>query len=280
MKLSIFPTVYPLPKSKEEKHQESKKASHCQVVDFTNDDELLKAVTTYAWSPFVFEGNKRLSDNFLSCDLLTYDIDYGMTIEQAELIITKAKLCCLCLPSTSHTPEAHRFRIILPLARTITNAEVYSQTWAKGAELFGVVDEQTKDLGRFFFSCTTDDGFWIEGDFFVPVIPEPINVQNSSHSQTYMIEVTEDIDKLVQDIYGEKRDKIPEAVDFFIRNAPTGLPGKWINSISAASFSLTLSGVDEGVIIDLMEQLAPQGKLDKRDIYQIKRAIRDGVNAR
>jgi hypothetical protein len=278
MKLSIFKTVNPLPKSKDEKHQQSKKASQCEVVEIANDDQLVQSITTYAWSPFIFKNNKRLADNFISCDLLVYDIDEGLTIDACEAIITKEKLCCLCLPSPSHTPENQRFRVVLPLARTITSPQVYEDTWFEGAKLFGVVDEQCKDRARFFFSCTTDDGFWLEGDFFNPIVKAPADVVNYTPSQTYMIEVTEDIDKLVQDIYGEKRNKIPEAVDFFLKNAHTGLKGKWVNSLNAAVFSLALSGVDEEKIFDVIEQLAPQA-LDKKDKYQIKRAIRDGKSA-
>lgn len=279
MKISIFESVNPLPKSKEEKNLQSKKASQCKVVDILNDDQLVQTVCKYAWSPFVFDKNKRLADNFISCDLLVYDIDEGLTIDEAEQIVSQNKLCCLCLPSPSHTPENPRFRIVLPLARTITNAEVYQETWRKGAELFGVVDEQCKDLARFFFSCTSDDGFWIEGDFFNPVTPKLEQTSNTyTQSQTYMVTVTEDLEELTTQIYGEKRDKIPEAVHFFLTNAHTGLPGKWNSSLNAFVFSLTLSGVDDRIIMDICEQLAPL-PLDKRDLYQIKRSIRDGKAA-
>lgn len=277
MKLSIFPSVSPLPKGKEEKHQESKKASQCSTVDFMNDDQLADFVCTYAWSPFIFRDNKRLAANFLSTDLLVYDIDDGMTIDKATEIVEQQKLCALILPSTSHTPEHHKFRIILPLARTITSPEIYQETWRKHSDIFGVVDEQCKDTARFFFSCRDDDGFWIEGDFIEPLIPAPV-AKDFTPSQTYMIEVTEDLDQVVEQIYGEKRTKIPEAVDYFVRNAHTGLPGNWVNSLNRFVFSLTLSGVDDTLIEEVCEKLAPQS-LDNKDLYQIKRAIRDGKNA-
>lgn len=278
MKLSIFPTVNPLPKSKEEKHQQSKKASACEVRSVANEQDLFNLVTKYAWSPFIFDKNKRLADNFTETSFLVYDIDEGMTIDEAEAIVAREKLCCLCLPSTSHTPEAHRFRIILPLARTVTNAEVYEATWLKGAELFGCVDEQAKDLGRFYFGCRDDDWFWLEGEFFNPVLPEPTKNDSHTPSQTYMVEVTEDLQAVCEQIYGEKRNKIPEAVHHFVKNAHTGLKGTWTNDLSRFVFSLTLSGVDDTLIWDICDQLAPS-KLDSKDKYQIKRAIRDGKAA-
>lgn len=211
--------------------------------------------------------------------MLTYDIDEGLTLEQAEEILSQSKLCALVLPSTSHTPEHHRFRVILPLARTITNADMYNQTWEKGAEIFGgVIDTQTRDLGRFYFGCRSDDGFWLEGDFFNPVTPKLEQSQSYTPSQTTMISVTDDLSQLVEQIYGEKREKIPEAVDFFLKNAHTGLQGKWTNSLNSFVFSLTLSGVDDSIIYQVCEELAPQ-KLDRKDEYQIKRSIRDGKAA-
>jgi hypothetical protein len=274
MRLSIFPEVEHLPKSKEEKHQASKKASICRVVSADNDSQLFKLVCNHAWSPFLFENNKRLASNFISTDFLVFDIDEGMTIDAAAEIVENEKLCALILPSTSHSPEAHRFRIILPLARTISSVKSYQDTWAKGAELFGVVDEQCKDTARFFFSCRDDDGFWLEGDLFSPIaLPErviPTHVSSSS-----MITVTEDISELVLQIYGERREKIPEAVEYFIKNAESGIPGNWTNSLNAFCFSLILSGVESDMVEDLCEQLAPN-PLDSKDLYQINRSIKDG----
>ncbi len=278
MKLSIFQEVQPLPKSKAEKHEESKKASQCSVKIADSDEELADLICTYAWSPFIFAENRRLASNFVSCDFLVYDIDEGLTIDECSAIIEKANLCCLCLPSPSHTDIAPRFRIVLPLARTITSAAVYQETWKKGAELFGVVDEQCKDLARFFFSCTKSDGFWTEGELFAPVFLEEKVKPLERSSQGVMINVDGTIEDFVTSLYGEKRDKIPEAVDYFIKNAHTGLPGNWVNSLNSAVFSLALSGVDEDAIFEAIEQLAPE-KLDKRDIFQIKRSIKDGQNA-
>lgn len=278
MRLSIFPEVLNLPKSKEEKHQASKKASQCKVVSASNDTQLVEIVCSHAWSPFIFDNNKRLASNFISTDFLVFDIDEGMTIDKAAEIVEKEKLCALILPSTSHTPEAHRFRIILPLARTISSVKSYQDTWTKGAALFGVVDEQCKDLARFFFSCRDDDGFWLEGDFFSPIAPIEKPVLHIKHSPTALIPVSEGISEMVEQIYGEKRDKIPEAVEHFIKNAGTGLPGEWVNSLNAFCFSLTLSGVDDGIIEQLCEELAPL-PLDAKDLYQIKRSIKDGKSA-
>lgn len=281
MKISIFPKAKPHPKSKEEKHKESMKVSapnKPEVRSIANDEQLIEAVSQFAWSPFIFSGT-RLESNFVSCDFLVYDVDEGMKIDEAEIIVKKSGYCCLCLPSTSHTEDAHRFRIIFPLASTITDPEIFRATWKEGAELFGIVDEQCKDIARFYFGCTQNDGFWQEGDLFTPVVPVQNVRANLEQQHAKLIDVNPQHKDFINQIYGEERKFVPECVQFFIENAHTGLPGTWINALNAAVFSLSLSGVDESVIVEAMEKLAPNS-LDGRDMYQIKRAVKDGIKAR
>ena len=278
MRLSIFPAANPHPKGKEEKNNEAYKFSapnYPETVEFDDEDELVRFVTSYAWSPFIFDGYRR-EENFLSTDFLVFDIDYGMTIEECASLVKKANLCCLCLPSPSHTDEAQRFRVILPLERPITNLEVYALTWRKGATLFGAADEQCKDGCRGYFGSTEVDGFWTEGELFAPVFPveSPVDYTGTDSTPS-LIDVTADINEIVTQIYGEQRQRIPEAVDFFIKNAKTGLDGEWNCRLNSFVFSLSLSNVESCAIISICEQLAPL-PLDKKDLYQIKRAIKDG----
>lgn len=281
MKLSLFPAANPHPRSKEEKSVEAFKfsAPHLpETVEFNTEDELIKYVTESCWSPFVFSG-KRHADNFVSCDLLVYDIDEGLTIDEAKKKVKKLGLACLCLPSPSHTEEAHRFRLILVLARTIFDKDVYRESWLKGAEIFGVVDEQCKDVARAYFGSTMEDGFWEEGAFFEPVMPQPKKEEMGQvlrHEGSVMLPVGGDISETIKAIYGEERSFVPEAVDFFLRNAHTGLPGQWTNSLNRFCFSLALSGVQKDAILRLCNELAPD-ELDRKDLYQIERAIRDAA---
>jgi hypothetical protein len=277
MRLSIFPAANPHPRNKDEKRVEAFKfsAPHLpEVRDFFTEDELIELVTNNCWSPFVFSG-QRHADNFVSCDLLVYDIDEGLTIDEAKSKVEKLGLACLCLPSPSHTDEAHRFRLIMPLSRTIYSEEIYAATWSTGAEIFGTVDQQTKDLARAFFGCTMTDGFWNEGELFEPVeATEKEEIGTEAHSNTLLLPVSEDINEIVKSIYGEDRKYVPEAVDFFVRNAHTGISGGWINALNRFCFSLALSGVGESTILSVCNELAPS-ELDKKDMYQIKRAIKD-----
>lgn len=275
MKISIFKEVAPHPNGRDQKSKEATKATHPVTVSFRNDEELISYVSGYAWSPFVFR-EKRLASHFISTDLLVYDIDEGLTIQQAEAIVEQNGLCCLCLPSPSHTDHAHRFRLILPLSKTITNTTTYQTTWNKGAELFKTVDDQCKDLARLFFACRTNDGFWIEGKLFDPIEPKiALKEEGRARPVEESVPVSEDIKEVVEWLYGPERHSIPDSVDYFIKNAGTGLPGHWINTLNSTVFSLALSEVEDDKIWSFCEKFAPQA-LDNKDKYQINRSITDG----
>lgn len=282
MRISIFPSSIALPKSKDEKIKSAKSAIVPEIVEISTDDDLIRVITSYCWSPFVFKGNRK-QENFLSTDFAVLDIDEGLTIEEAELIITNANFMSLCVPTTSHTPDNHRFRIIFPLARTITNVEVFKATMEDLREVFPMADAScVGDFARLYFSGTLDDGFFTEGDLLEPVTP-PITSKNApkrSFDPNRRVMVESDIKEIITELYGEERDSIPEVVSHFIKNAHTGLSGEWVTSLNAFVFTLSLQGIDLETIFDLVEFLAPRGELTKRDEDTIERAYKDGEKAR
>jgi hypothetical protein len=93
------------------------------------------------------------------------------------------------------------------------------------------------------------------------------------------VEVPEELSEIVKLLYGKERETIPEAVEFFLTNAHTGLQGLWINSLNSCVFSLALSGVDATIIEEVIAKVSPDA-LDKKDLYQINRSIKDGNKAR
>jgi len=282
MKLSIFPDVKPLP-SKAEKAKESKYASNPhlpEVVEIDNEETLIQVVTSFAWSPFVFKGI-RSKDTFISTDFLVLDIDDGLRIEDAEKRIEESNYTCLAVPTTSHTPEHHRYRLIFPLSRTITKVEEFEASILDLMEAFPESDLACKDYARFFFGSTTVDGFWLEGSLLEPTTPkvEPKIRDYDRPDTSDSIKVDLSIAEIVKELYGKERDYIPEGVDFFIKEAGTGLPGKWTTSLNAMVFVLTLQGIEEDVILDLLDFLCP-APLDKTDQNTVKYAIRDGKKER
>lgn len=280
MKLSIYPKVNFLPKNKDDKILQSKLASNPnlpQVLEIATDEDLIEAVTSYGWSPSLFSGFRH-NDNFISADFMSLDIDSGLTIEEAEKRIQKLELACLCLPSPSHTEQAHRFRLIFPMAKTILNKDDFDATWNWLLTQFPEIDKQCSDYARWYAPSKMEAGFWQDGDFLVPK-KAPEKPSTSYNLKETQVEVPEELGEIVKLLYGKERDFIPEAVEFFLTNARTGLPGLWINSLNSCVFSLALSGVDATIIEEVIAKVSPE-PLDKKDIYQINRSIKDGTKAR
>ena len=280
MKLSIYPRVNFLPKNKDEKALQSKLASNPnlpQVLEIVTEEDLINAVTSYGWSPSIFSG-VRHNDNFVSTDFMSLDIDTGLCIEEAEKRVQSLGLACLCLPSPSFTPEFHKFRLIFPLAKTIFTQEDFDATWDWMQEQFPELDAQCSDPARWYAPSKMEAGFWQDGEFLVPKKAPQVQT-NAQHYSEAQVDVPEELSEIVKLLYGKERERISESVEFFLTNAHTGLPGLWINALNSCVFSLALSGVDATIIEEVIEKISPQ-ELDKRDLYQIKRAISDGTKAR
>ena len=280
MKLSIYPRVNFLPKNKDEKALQSKLASNPnlpQILEINTEEDLINAVTSYGWSPSIFSG-VRHNDNFISTDFMSLDIDSGLRIEDAEKRVQSLGLACLCLPSPSHTQELHKFRLIFPMAKTILNPEDFDATWDFLQKQFPELDTQCSDYARWYAPSKMEDGFWQDGEFLVPKKAPQVQPSSFNLKET-QVDVPDDLAEIVKLLYGKERETIPEAVEFFLTNAHTGLSGLWINSLNSFCFSLALSGVDGTLIQEVVEKIAPSA-LDNKDTYQISRAIKDGTKAR
>lgn len=276
MKISIFPKANFLPKNKDDKIALSKLASNPNlpvVININTEEDLINAVTSFGWSPSIFSG-ARHNDNFISTDFMSLDIDSGLSIEEAEKRVQTLGLCCLCLPSPSHTETAHKFRLIFPLAKTILNCDDFDATWDYLQKHFPELDNQCSDLARWYAPSKMEDGFWQDGEFLTPKKTSETQMTLHSYKET-QVEVPTELKDLVKFIYGKERDVISESVEFFLTNAHTGLSGLWINSLNSCVFSLALSGVDDIIIQKVIEDVSPE-ELDQRDLYQIKKAIKDG----
>lgn len=276
MRLSVYPKVNFLPKNKEDKILQSKLASNPnlpEVIEISTDDDLINAVTSYGWSPSIFSGFRH-NDNFVSADFMSLDIDSGLCIEDAESRVQKLGLACLCLPSPSHNSKQHKFRLIFPLAKTILSCEDFDETWSWLQKQFPELDTQCSDYARWYAPSKIEDGFWQDGEFLVPKKAPQVQQSSLSYKET-QVEVPDNIKDIVKLLYGKDRETIPDSVEFFLTNAHTGLPGLWINALNGCVFSLALSGVDDTIIEEVMEKISPE-PLDKKDLYQIKRAISDG----
>lgn len=279
MKISFWKEAVEFPKNKNDKISLAKKVSgsdNLPLIEYVDDlDKLLSVITTFCWSPFVFSGN-RSSDNFLSCDFIVLDIDNGLSIKESEIRVAGMGISCVCLPSPSFSQENQKHRLIFPLLRTIYNVEVLYSTLDYMLNIFPEADAQCVDAARWFCMSTMDDGFFQDGKLLSPIYPTPKKeVDVRLKNEKFQVDVSDGIKGLVRSLYGKDRERVPEAVSFFLENAHSGLSGLWINSLNSCCFSLGLSGIEEDVIIEVLETIAPS-PLDKKDLYQIHRAVRDG----
>ena len=284
MKITIFPKINFHPSGKDEKESLSKFASKPhfgEEREFNSEEELFDLITSYGWSPSIFSGYRN-NANFSFCDVLALDVDSGLTIEEAKLICQNNKLCALISPSPSFTPELHKFRVILPLAKRISTPESFTATWQKLATIFPEIDRQCSDMARFFFPCKPDfeNTFWVESDcnFLEPVeFTGQKKVVDSWGKKEYKLISTDGMQskEALKYLFGEVPEVISEAISHFLENAHTGLEGEWTNSLNACCFALAVKGVESEKIWEVMENIAPE-PLDERDCYQIDRAIQDG----
>lgn len=280
MKISVFPKAKAHPENKEEKRIHSYYASNPHspdTVTIMNQDDLIEVIVNNTWSPIVYSEFRRESD-FVTADVIGFDIDDGMRIDEAEKIVMKMNITCLCLPSTSHTDEHHKFRLIFPLSRTIRDIATYKATYAKLAENFPV-DPQCKDAARFYFGSKMVDGFWFEGELANPIASKPVDSSVRALDNTIKVEVPEDLEGIIEALYGEKREKVPEQVVEWIIGLPTGLPGLWHSTCNTAIFTLGLQAVPFENVEAVFRELAPD-VLDAHDESVLDRAYNDGYAAR
>jgi hypothetical protein len=105
---------------------------------------------------------RRKSANFFASDVVAVDIDRGVTIEQAlEHPIVKQH-AGLIYTTASHKPDAHRFRIVFPTPRTITDpSEMRALTRSLALRLSG--DPAAVDATRISFGARGAQTWIYEG---------------------------------------------------------------------------------------------------------------------
>lgn len=109
------------------------------------------------WSPTRFQPPRRKKANAIEASCLVLDYDDGTTIDEA--LTTWGQWCVLLHTSWSHRPEAHRFRVVLPLDRDITKQE-YPTAWRWAEEHCSkVIDRNCKDISRAWVmpACDLED---------------------------------------------------------------------------------------------------------------------------
>jgi KaiC/GvpD/RAD55 family RecA-like ATPase len=142
------------------------KAEGFTPVKVNSIPDLIKLITQNKWSCGVFENGHRNLKNFQQADLIALDVDNNegteIKIDEAFKLLNN-KYNAIILPTKSHKKAKNgvvreRYRIVLPLERTINSQQEYYKTWQKLAEEFPFVDPSCKDPSRYWDpSLATDE---------------------------------------------------------------------------------------------------------------------------
>ena len=104
-----------------------------------------------AWAPATFNG-KRAKANARQVCALVLDYDGGAAPLDAVRPLDERGVCYILHTTHSHTPDAPKFRVVIPLARPVS-AEVWPDFYPRAARFFGQgkTDEKCKDASRLYF---------------------------------------------------------------------------------------------------------------------------------
>jgi len=282
LKISICPQAKAIPKNKDEKKKEAFKCSSPHkpsVIEVNSHEELMNILLHNAWSPSLFKGYRN-NNNFISTDFMTLDIDEGLTIETASDRCIEFNLDHIIMTSPSHKSEAHRFRLIIPLSKSITNQETFEATWNYLYGLFPEIDIACKDLARFYFGGKQEDSFYYdEGELLDPIILSTRKKNITLAEQKSMSTMDIKDKNILEVLYTKVPMRIPESVHFFLTNASTGIKGKWNTSLNTCVFTLSLQGIELNAILTVLESIAPS-ELDYKDMTTIKGAYKRAKDIR
>jgi len=118
------------------------------------------------------DGNRREDHILPGFNLITLDIDGGVTMDTAKLLLKDYQF--LLYTTKRHSPTAHRFRIVLPMTHTLKmDVADYKEFMANVFEWLPFdVDKQTTDRSRKWMSCPGtyeyNTGETIDSLLFIP----------------------------------------------------------------------------------------------------------------
>lgn len=137
--------------------------------DLFSDFSKPQKFTGRGWSPAEFHPPERKLENVERVHALVLDYDGNVSID--EMLTALAGYQCHIHTTRSHTPECPRFRVVLPLSRSVTPKE-YESLWAGAAERWPGLDKSPKDPSRFWFVPGTDSehflAFTLDGEKLNP----------------------------------------------------------------------------------------------------------------
>ncbi len=159
-----------------------------------------------------------------------------------------------------------RFRILLELSVPIDDPEVYIATWLTISEILGSVDEQCKDVARFYFPCVEIVHIAL-GNTVDPVKPVPAKAvsKTSVHS-----EIKKNIQSAKSNILGRL---FPSTYQFMAE----GTDLNWHTELYKAAIDLKEQNYDQESATDFLQSATRKylGYLDDHDLAVIDDVYRN-----
>lgn len=122
------------------------------------------------WSPTFFNGTRSTS-NAVSISFLVYDMDDGDTSFDVWRLFAQRGLNVMVHTSASHSPNHHKYRVILPLSSPLPK-EDWPKIWRASMELWinvvgiGIPDMKAiKDMARVYFRYGWPAKSKLDGEF-------------------------------------------------------------------------------------------------------------------
>jgi len=261
LKISVFPHATP------EKPGFAKTAERREI-SFT---ELHDLACNTAWSPALVKDNRRSSDNFEQCQVIALDFDGELSLVDTMTRLEEEKLSYSLTFSKSHQIEkngtiADRFRVIIPLEKTIKTGATFLATWKKLHSIFPEIDAQCKDAARFFFASKAPHKLVIDGAPF-PVFTQEETAPIKNASVTHSKSSTE-------------KAQIGPGVLFFLRNCHTGIPGGFNTALMVAAKECARGNMNKVDALNLLEAQCPQ-PFDEKDKGAFesgwKKGLKEGI---
>jgi Virulence-associated protein E len=126
--------------------------------------EVAEKILGSDWCPGTFQPRHRKKKNCTGVDLLAFDVDGGLTLDEAVARLTSCGLRFAIATTRHHgrekpigdsgrtAPPCDRFRVLFLLERRVTDPAEYKATWEQHrAALLPQADPAAKDISRFYF---------------------------------------------------------------------------------------------------------------------------------
>ena len=150
-----------------------------KISDNLSDEQLKGIVVNNIISVGIFNGDSRTDDSVKETNFIFVDIDNSFTIEQAMEILDKDKLSYMLFTSISHTEENHKFHILIPLLKKITNIEDYKRYYRYINDLFD--NKNDKSCSSWSKACFSSP----DNCFFVNKLFRNDLLVSAKHLNTY-----------------------------------------------------------------------------------------------